>query len=194
MRGMIVGVAASVLLSGLAQAEPLSCKAFREALVHNIEKGGDLVAHPDFIAAYQGGNPPHTRYDYHNIVGLSGNLDCYDTGKLRSFDLFARIDSADDAENLYRVSRYTTLSSAALCSVEPLKNEQCRTKIETLVERLLSKLKKDRVRGESDLHVSEEKNPSAQTEMEVSLAPGFMTFEFNTNLNRRPDEYDPDPE
>jgi hypothetical protein len=161
-----------------AQAQPLTCAAFQDRLAAAIRAAGDKVATPRWETPHVMPYLPGKWSDFDGVVGLSGNVECGDDGRLVRVEIETQVDSDDLVENGRRIARAQDLAAASICAVEPLGAAKCRAIAkDTLLERAFRSFVAAKRRGEEipdSLQEIELKKSNASAD--VTIAEGSVRF------------------
>jgi hypothetical protein len=164
-------VALAVFISGLAlalmalpahakgtpakPAAPMTCDAFKDRLRQGIEAAGNLVLVPDYKDDSEGLVGGRSRYEFSNISGISGDLNCVN-GLFDSLDIGAPFDNASAPERIKVIARVNALASAALCVAIVANQPLCDREVDRLFSAAFKEVVADDQRGD--------KYPSAHME------------------------------
>ena len=125
----------------------MSCQDFRGALWRAIDDTGVGIAHPK-LDQRTGGYGPTIRYELTGIVGLQGQLICWND---QIFNFSARAQLTGDPDRIASgILQFKHLAAAAICAASGphLTPGECTSQADALVRLAMAEHVKPHVRGE----------------------------------------------
>jgi hypothetical protein len=126
----------------------MSCEGFRIALWRAMDDAGVEIARPK-LDQHAGGYGPTIRYELTGIVGLHGQLICWN-GQIFNFSASAHL-TRDSDRIASGIPQFKSLAAAAICAVSGprLTPGECTSQADTLVRLAMAEYAKPHVRGEA---------------------------------------------
>jgi hypothetical protein len=126
----------------------MSCEGFRVALWRAMDDAGLEIAHPK-LDHPAGGYGPTIRYELRGIVGLQGQLICWN-GQIFNFSASAQLTGGADRIGS-SVPQLKSLAAAAICAVSGsrLTPGECTSQADSLVRLATTEYVNPHVRGEA---------------------------------------------
>lgn len=144
--GVCAGVFASVLIAaGAAQAAPLTCEMFKERLHNVVDREGNKIAQINHYRLVYDGGDAGRRYEWDDIVNLSGNLNC---GKNDEFvDFSVELDPGNGLKAVDH-ARMAVLASTSVCALTSSDHDACFAFVQKMLTVSTKQFKTEVDRGE----------------------------------------------
>jgi hypothetical protein len=139
----------SALAGEKEPAAVMTCEQFKSRLADTIANAGKRVLTPfPYTKAFSDVGRVHDRYEYSNISGITGDLNCVENDRFQSFDISGNFDGVDATESVKLLFRVQALASAALCVATTANQKACDAEVGQLVNIATQDIKESDLRGE----------------------------------------------
>lgn len=182
-----------VATSPVRAGDKITCEQFKSRLDSKIKEGGRIVAEPtNYTVKFKAEGNPHIRYEFTNIAGITGNLNCEDADSFSNIALDIDLTRAVDAQEAELfILRSEALMASAICSIEPMKMNQCMktasAAVSSAIKDHLAAKKRGDVNGGGDwlrnirngkVLAENADNSPVDSELSVAVVPGSYLITF----------------
>jgi len=120
---LFLATALVVISAGPAQALPLTCEAFKNRLFDSVKEIGHVAQPMGYNELYKASDGSST-YEWHGVVGLTGELKCSPNDGFREFDAAMQYPPEKDQFSMYE-GRLNALAAGTLCALSGSNSGQC---------------------------------------------------------------------
>jgi hypothetical protein len=171
--GCLAFQAAQAADNMLAETPALAstCTQFRARLAQSIAKGGNKVVVPEASDKLNSASSePNTRFEFHNIAGLDGDVVCDKNDRFESIGMKSKFELLN-ADGIKRFYRLQALATAALCAEGNFSQQACADNVSDLFASARRAMADDDLRGEQD-PVGDARRNFPYVEVEVEFRRG----------------------